>query len=370
MRSAPLDAPDPATLLPEGGQPWARYRNHLARHLIEISRDLQTRVRETLRDECGYASLRPSFAPFLSMIWDEGRPVSAIADELGISKQACSQLANRVEAAGYLERKAHPEDGRSKLVMLTPRGRALVEDAVRIILETENAYEAMLGKASYRRFVSALPPLFEGLGIRSHSDPTLTERAHESAGLLPLISDRVEREILQGIVAKGHRGLKASHGEVLSRIGPGGARVHELARIQRVSRQAVSAISRELEGLGYLRRDPDPLDRRGVILTLTRKGFALIKDSVAVVDALEAKCQGFLGKKAFRDLELASNELFHALHIEAELIDSSESQPGAGPTPSHLDIHRLAAQLRRQLGSGDSARLAALLEPQTRKTAS
>jgi len=370
MRSASLTASDPAAPSVEARQPWERYRNHLPRHLIEISRDLQTRVRETLRDECGYAALRPSFAPFLSMIWDEGRPLGAIASELGISKQAASQLANLLETAGYLERKTHPADGRSKLVMLTPRGRALVEDAVRIILETETAYEAMLGKATYRRFVSALPLLFEGLGIRSHSDPTLTERAHESVGLLPLISDRIEREIQQTIVEKGHRGLKRSHGEVLSRIGPDGARGHELARIQQVSRQAVSAISRELEGLGYLQREADPLDRRGVILTLTRNGAALIEDSVAAVDSLETKCRALLGKKAFSELERASNELFHALHIEAELQGSVTRQPATDSSPHHVDIHQLAAQLRRQLGRGDAARLAALLEPPTRKTAS
>ena len=362
-------------------QPWPRYRDNWARHVIEISRDLQNRVRRALHEECRYEGLRPSFAPFLSLIWVEGRALTAIAGELGISKQACSQLANLLEDAGYLERKTHPADRRSKLVMLTPRGRALVEDAVRIILETESAYESLVGKAEYRRFVATLPTLFEGLGIPTHSDPTLTERAHQSVGVLPLITDRIERRIMTSIVAEGHVGLKRSHGEVLPLIGPGGGRIHEIARTQEVSRQAVSAISRELEGLGYLQRKADPRDRRGVVWTLTERGEALIRDSVSAIDALDAECRGVLGVKAFGHLRQVASGLFHAIRVEAEILEAAEP-PDATPDPGTesgaelgtANIRQLAAQLRRQLGSGDSARLAALLdrrsqnEPRIRKT--
>ncbi len=134
----------------------SRYRDNVARHLIGVSRDLQSRVRRSLGEDCGYPGLRPSFGPFLSLIWDEGRPLTAIASELAISKQACSQLANLVEAAGYLERRRNPEDRRSKLVMLTSRGRALVEEGVQIILESESEYAALVGTGAYRRFTRAL----------------------------------------------------------------------------------------------------------------------------------------------------------------------------------------------------------------------
>jgi hypothetical protein len=100
----PRAASNPAA--PQGGSAaaWSRYRNNAARHLIGISRDLQARLMRRLCEEHGYRGLRPSLGPILSLIWIEGRPLTAIASQLAISKQACSQLANVAERAGYLER--------------------------------------------------------------------------------------------------------------------------------------------------------------------------------------------------------------------------------------------------------------------------
>ena len=181
---------------------WSRYRDNAARHLIGISRDLQARVRETLEQDLGYKGLRPSFGPFLSLIWDEGRPLASIADVLAISPQAASQLANLAEEAGYLERRPNPEDRRSKLVMLTARGRALVDEGVRIILESESEYAALVGAGAYRRFTGALAELYQGLGLRSHTDPTLPAQATRSIGVLPLVAVRIQQELMQATTAR------------------------------------------------------------------------------------------------------------------------------------------------------------------------
>ncbi len=300
---------------------WPRYRDNLARHLIGISRDLQARVRRSLSEDLGFPDLRPSFGPFLSLLWDEGRPLAAIADELAISRQACSQLANVVEEAGYLERRPHPEDGRSKLVVLTPRGRELVAEGVRIILESESEYAALVGAGPYRRFTAALADLFEQLGLPTHSDPTLLERSRRSIGVLPLIEVHIHQELMQATTARGHAGLKMSHGEVLPLIGSAGARIHAIARIQGVSRQAIHTTALDLEGLGYLRREPDPSDRRGVVLRLTPRGTRLIRDSLCAVDGLERSFRDILGEVRLRQLESTARALYRALHLEEEVFE-------------------------------------------------
>ena len=104
----------------------SRYRANLARHLIGIARDLQARVLGRLSVELGYEDLRPSLGPFLSLVWTEPRPLTLLADQLAISKQACSQLARVAEHAGYLTRVRDRERGRMPLVRLSPRGRTLV----------------------------------------------------------------------------------------------------------------------------------------------------------------------------------------------------------------------------------------------------
>ena len=374
MRPEPAASPE----APRSGadRAWPRYRDNLARHLIGISRDLQSRVRRSLGEQCGYRGLRPSFGPLLSLLWDEGRPLGAIAGELAISNQACSQLAKLVEAAGYLERRPNPEDQRSKLVMLTPRGRALVEQGVRIILESEADYAALVGAGPYRRFTTALAALYLGLGLPVHADPALTARASRSVGVLPLIGVRVARELMEATIARGHAGLKMSHGQVLPLIGPEGGRIHEIARLQRVSRQAISATTQDLEALGYLRREPDPRDRRGVVLQLTSRGARLIGASVAALDGLELFFRDVLGDRPLEHLKRVARDLYQALHLEAEIFEVGSAQRAASsatrdPKPRSVghDIQQLATRLRRRLGSGDAARLAVLLEPRTRRAA-
>lgn len=355
----------------------SRYRDNTARHLIGISRDLQTRVMSYLIEERGFSGLRPSFGPLLSLIWTEGRPLTAIAAQLAISKQACSQLANLAEEAGYLERKPDPDDRRAKLVMLTPRGRKLVEQGVQIILESESEYADLVGQTVYRRFTASLAALYRGLDIPSHVDPALTARASRSIGVLPLISVRIQRDLMEATLARGHAGLKMSHGQVLPLIGPEGGRIHEIARIQRVSRQAVSATSQELEALGYLRREPDPRDRRGVVLKLSNRGERLIRDSVAALDGLDDSFRATLGEKRLDHLQRVARSLYQALHLEEEIFGAgvgrrataSAANAGRAGNGGH-DIPGLAARLQRELGSRDTARLVALLESRTRSTAS
>ena len=374
MRSAGASTP---TARPTGRtRVRSRYRDNMARHLIGISRDLQFRVTHYLSEERGFRGLRPSFGPLLSLIWIEGRPLTAIASQLAISKQACSQLANLAEEAGYLKRQPDPEDRRSKLVMLTPRGRVLVEQAVQILLESESEYADLVGATSYRRFTASLAALYQGLGIPTHADPALTASAGRSIGVLPLIAVRVQRDLMEATIARGHAGLKMSHAEVLPLIGAGGGRIHEIARIQQVSRQAISLTARDLEDLGYLCREPDPRDRRGVVLRLTDRGNRLIGDSVAALDGLERSFRDVLGGRRLEDLQRVARDLHQALHLEEEVFESGlegRATPSATrsrtPGSGERDIQRLATTLRRQLDRRDTALLVELLEPRSGRTA-
>jgi len=348
---------------------WARYRDNAARHLIGIARDLQNRAMSHLTEERGYRDLRPSLGPLLSLVALESRPLSALGKELAISPQACSQLVNVGEKAGYLERRPDPADRRARSVVLTEHGRALVEDAVGILLTVESEYRELIGAEAYARFTKALADLFQGLGIPTHSaTPPLTTSA-QSLSVLPLISIRVQQDLMEATAARGHAGLKMSHAQVLPLIGPEGARVNELARIQRVSRQAISATARDLERLDYLLREDDPRDRRGVVFRLTARGTRLIEASVAALDDQAETFRDVLGARRLRGLQSAARDLYRALHLEEEIFEAriTPGTPGRADLSgtareSGSDIQRLAVSLRRQLGPRDAGRLAALLE--------
>jgi DNA-binding MarR family transcriptional regulator len=353
----------------------SRYRNNAARHLTGIARDLQFRLRHRLGSEHGFHDLRPSLGPFLSLVWTGGRPITALAEQLGITKQACSQLANLAERAGYLEREPDPEDRRSKLVRLSPRGLRLVERAVEIISETDADYAALVGPVAYGRFTAALASLYAGLHVPTHSDPALIATARQTVGTLPLIAEKVQQDLMHATAARGHAGLKMSHSQILPFLGPAGAKMNELARIQRVTRQTISATARDLESLGYVLGGPDPDDGRAVVLQLTERGTHLIRDSIEALGDLEASIREILGVRGLEQLQEVAQDLYTALGIEDDLFEGSAARrrdpSGIQTQPSRKrssDIERLATELRGELGSRDARRLAALLDHRETRT--
>ena len=348
--------------------PWARYRENLARHLIGLGRDLQSRALRSL-EEAGYGGLRPSFGPFVSVVRTGERTLGAIADELAISRQACSQLANLMERAGYIAREPNEKDRRSKLVALTPLGQALVADATRLIRELDAHYAERVGAEAYGHFTEALGRLYLGFPGESSEAPVgVPVVPPRSAGVLPVLSMRIQQQLMETTIARGHPGLKLSYGQVLPLLGPEGGRIHEIARLHRVTRQAISAVSQELEALGYLQRGSDPRDGRGVVLTLTERGARLLSDSVDALDALDQRLEHVLGGARLAALQRVAADLYHALRLEEEIFEAGSAQ-GRSRNEDGGDIERLASRLRSRLGKRDAARLASLLEPQPRRTA-
>jgi len=52
-----------------------------------------------------------------------------------------------LERAGYIERRSSDTDGRAVIIVQTPRGRALLDDALDIVEDLEAAYAEHLGQA-------------------------------------------------------------------------------------------------------------------------------------------------------------------------------------------------------------------------------
>ena len=129
-----------------------------------------------------------------------------------------------------------------------------------------------------------------------------------------------------------------------------------MARIQEVSKQAIGAVARDLESLGYICRNPDPDDARQTTLALTPLGVRLREDSIASVDDLSEVFREILGARGLTTLESRSAALYTALGLEQEVF----------ATPVELD--RLARSLKQQLGLQGARALALLLQGHTRES--
>lgn len=72
--------------------------------------------------EHGHPDMRPAYGYALQAVGRGGSTASEIGRRLGVSKQAAGKTVEKLEALGYVERVDDPQDGRRKLVRLSPRG--------------------------------------------------------------------------------------------------------------------------------------------------------------------------------------------------------------------------------------------------------
>lgn len=121
-------------------------------------------------------------------------------------------------------------------------------------------------------------------------------------GLLLFIPYRyMESAVLDTLRAHGHD-LPLNQARVFQRIDPDGSRLGELAKAAQLSKQTVGSIVDQLEAAGYVRRIPDPADRRARLVAVTPKGEELVKLGVPVINRIEAEWEAELGPTRMRQL--------------------------------------------------------------------
>lgn len=339
---------------------WERYRNNLPRYLIGLSRHLQSQTMHTLTEKLNYGDLKLNYEPFFTLVGEEGCRLTELADWLGISKQSCNRTANQIKKGGYLVDRPDPSDGRAKILVMTDKGRTMVRQAYELGLELERSFQMELGTKSYAELQKLLRCFCDKLELpKVRVDVDGIDGSEVLlASLLPRLSEYVMHRLMDLTKAKGHFGLKMSHGQVLSLIGLSGGRIQQIAKIQEVSKQAISAIAKELDQLGYIRQSPDPQDARGVVLMFTDDGLNLLTDSVASLSDVDAELKSYLGETGLDKLEAHAKQLYQYLHLEEEIFKPNivGLSMGAGK-----NLHFLADSLKQQLGEEGARVLAHLL---------
>ncbi|WP_134742122.1 MarR family transcriptional regulator [Nocardioides sp. 503] len=70
-------------------------------------------------------------------------PLGKMGERLQVHPTSITSIARRLEAAGHITRRPHPDDGRAVLAEITAEGRAVVEAATRDLVESGFALNAM-----------------------------------------------------------------------------------------------------------------------------------------------------------------------------------------------------------------------------------
>lgn len=111
--------------------------------------------------DAGHMDLRPAHFRLLRFPGiDCTRPID-LAQRLETSKQAINPLLNDLEEWGYITRLPDPEDGRGRVIVLTPRGHDLMGSIRQRHAEIEAGLEAELGAEAFAQLKDALRVIAE-----------------------------------------------------------------------------------------------------------------------------------------------------------------------------------------------------------------
>jgi DNA-binding MarR family transcriptional regulator len=111
------------------------------------------------------------------------------------------------------------------------------------------------------------------------------------------------------LIAAGFDELRPAHFTLLKFPGPHGARPSELAAHVGLRKQALNPLLNDLEAWGYLVRIGDDQDRRGRIVHLTERGFALVRVLRETLEAIESGLRARAGDAAVNEFLAVLDEV-------------------------------------------------------------
>lgn len=124
--------------------------------LFKAARLLDERALELAARRTGGPRMRRSHTSLLPHIDLAGTRITDLADRLGVSKQAASQLVDDLEAAGVLAREPDPDDARARRVVFTAQGRQGLLEGLALLRDMEAELAASIGDESMAELRRAL----------------------------------------------------------------------------------------------------------------------------------------------------------------------------------------------------------------------
>ena len=116
---------------------------------------------------------------------------------------------------------------------------------------------------------------------------------------LRILWDELRANMEEQLKEDGYTDISPSHGWIFHHTSEEGSRITELAEIAKITKQSMSALVNQLEEVGYVKRKPDPTDKRAWLLVLTAKGRKVKEKGQAINFAFEKNWEQKLGKKDY-----------------------------------------------------------------------
>ena len=109
----------------------------------------------------GFTDVRPVHGFVFALVSTGPTTAGALAEHLGVSKQAAAQLIGHLEGRGYLARHPDPDDRRALRLVLTAKGHACTRAAQAAASAVVSAWRVRLRPTDVHAFDAALATLAE-----------------------------------------------------------------------------------------------------------------------------------------------------------------------------------------------------------------
>lgn len=338
-------------------------RPQVIQNLMVVSHYLVKQSRDLLSHNPLYPNLSLSFERPIQYLMEQPYSPGELAGKLNISKQACSKIVREMEGLGIIEKKANPSDARSSLLFFTETGLNLLQDGIEASNRIHQQFADALGQANLDQLTLVLANLCQALKAPVHEARTLSPEylkklpkhpAHLNA-LVQALSNFWQQSFFAELKQQGFSGLKTNFGQILGMIQHEPRHIQYIASVVGVSKQALAATANDLEASGYIVRQPDPTDKRQVLLELTELGQNLLNQAVKSVQRAEQHAADLLTPEQWQSLQTH----LHSLYLQVASHYDSANVLGQ-------KIQQLANELINDLGTTGANALAQHLLQLTR----
>jgi DNA-binding MarR family transcriptional regulator len=124
--------------------------------LFRAARLLDEQALARIAQKPGRVRLRRSHTSLFPHIDLEGTRVTELAERLGVTKQAASQLVDDLEQLGVLARVPDPDDARARRVIFTELGRQGLLEGLSVLRNMERELARKIGDKSMAALRAAL----------------------------------------------------------------------------------------------------------------------------------------------------------------------------------------------------------------------
>ncbi|TQV89440.1 MarR family winged helix-turn-helix transcriptional regulator [Aliikangiella coralliicola] len=134
--------------------------NNLGRLFQRAGRAYSVRALSLLHER-GFSDVKLSHSALFANLDLEGTQITVIAERAGMTKQAMGQLANDLEAKGYINKIKDPNDKRAYIIRFTKLGEKALHAAYDIKVIIEKEFEDLLGSKNVANLQKGLRKLIE-----------------------------------------------------------------------------------------------------------------------------------------------------------------------------------------------------------------